>query len=134
MLRFKKADVELHVQPFKYAEAEEERIITANGNETVISCRNDGNIYSRPIISIKGIGDVKLTINGYNLSIELPTDRQTTIIFDSAEMEAKDISGKLLNRLVTGSYDMIRLEPGDNEIKVKGNVSEVKISMISRWI
>ena len=134
LLRFKKADIELHVQPFKYAEAEEERIITANGNETVISCRNDGNIYSRPIISIKGIGDVKLTINGYNLSIELPTDKQTTIIFDSAEMEAKDISGKLLNRLVTGSYDMIRLEPGDNEIKVKGNVSEVKISMISRWI
>lgn len=134
LLRFKKAEVELHVQPFKYLEAEEERIIALTSTDTYIYCRNDGNIYSRPTITIKGIGDIKLTINDYNFYIELPTDKETTIIFDSVEMEAKDISGKLLNRLVTGSYERIRLEPGENRIRVKGNASEVKISKISRWI
>lgn len=132
LLRFKKATVTLHVQPFKYDEAEDEESYFT----FPFRVRNDGNIFSRPKITIRGAGDVALSINGEEiLTIELPIDADaTTIIIDAVEMEAYGVNGEYLNRLVTGNYDNITLKSGLNVINVSGNVEEVKVSHVSRWI
>jgi hypothetical protein len=42
--------------------------------------------------------------------------------------------GTLLNRLITGNYDKIRLKKGENVISFTGNVKRVSIDKYSRWI
>ena len=42
--------------------------------------------------------------------------------------------GTLLNRLITGNYDKIRLKKGENVISFTGNVKQVSIDKYSRWI
>lgn len=134
LLRFKRADVELHIQPFKFAEDEGEETYTFDGETAIIKARNSGNIFSRPKITITAAGDVELIINNKEiLSIEFPATPKT-IIIDTVEMEALDISGNYMNRLVTGNYDNIMLGVGLNEIKVNGAIHEVKIAKSSRWI
>lgn len=134
LLRMKQATVTLHVQPFKYSDDEDEEAYQFDGTNAKIKARNAGNIFSRPTITIKGAGDIELYINGEKkLDIALPYDGKT-IIIDSANMEALGIDGNFLNRLVTGNYDNITLKQGINEIEAVGNVNEIKISLVSRWI
>ena len=134
LLRLKKATVTLHVQPFKYAEEEGELVYHYEGTSANIKVRNAGNIYSRPKITIRGAGDVALSINGDSvLSIALPIDGKT-IIIDSENMESYGTDGAFLNRLVAGNYDNITLKIGTNIIAIFGNLNEVKISGVSRWV
>lgn len=134
LLRLKKAVVTFHMQPFKFSDSEGEKVFRFNGAGASFKVMNAGNIYSRPKITIKGAGNITLSINGSELlSIALPIEGKT-IIIDSAEMEALDVEGNFLNRLVAGNYDKIILEPGTNTIALAGAVSEVKIASASRWI
>ena len=134
LLRLKKAVVTFHVQPFKFADDEGEKVYHFDGNTGTITAMNAGNIYSRPKITITGAGLVLLYINEEKiLEIELPAAGKT-IILDGAGMEALDVEGNYLNRLVTGNYDNIILKPGTNKVEARGAISEMKISAVSRWI
>lgn len=133
LIRFKTAEVTFHVQPFKFSDTENEQTFNISGSSE-ISIRNNGNYYSRPTISITGSGDINLYINGYQiLSIALGSTPRT-IIIDSTEMNAYSIDKTLLNRLVSGDYDNIRLKVGKNIITFDGSISKVVINNYSRWI
>lgn len=134
LIRFKKAEVTLHVQPFKFSDTENEITYNISGSNE-LAIRNNGNIYSRPTITITGSGDINLFINGSQLlTIDLEVTSQT-IIIDSEAMNAYNSDKTtLLNRLVRGDYDNIRLKVGNNLISFTGNVSKVVIDNYSRWI
>lgn len=134
LIRFKKAEVTLHVQPFKFSDTENEITYNISGSNE-LAIRNNGNIYSRPTITITGSGDINLFINGSQLlTIDLEATSQT-IIIDSEAMNAYNSDKTtLLNRLVRGDYDNIRLKVGNNLISFTGNVSKVVIDNYSRWI
>lgn len=134
LIRFKKAEVTLHVQPFKFSDTEHEITYNISGSNE-LAIRNNGNIYSRPTITITGSGDINLFINGSQLlTIDLEATSQT-IIIDSEAMNAYNSDKTtLLNRLVSGDYDNIRLKVGNNLISFTGNVSKVVIDNYSRWI
>lgn len=136
LIRFKTAKVKLHVQPFKYSETE--TAITNNYSEGTTSAtlrvRNDGNIYSKPTLTITGADDISISLNNsqiFNLALSSDT---TTIIIDSENMNAYDENGNYLNRLVTGDYDNLRLNVGVNTIEVDGAITKVSIENYSRWI
>lgn len=132
LIRFKTAEVVFHVQPFKFSEAEAERSYYEDFDN--ISVRNSGNIYSRPTLKIVGQGNCIVSLNGSQvLSIAFGSSEQE-IIIDCEEMNAYNASGTLLNRLVTGNYDNIRLKVGGNLFELSGNITEFKISNYSRWI
>lgn len=135
LIRFKKADVVFHVQPFKYSDTESEKTFTLDpGTPSEVSIRNNGNIYSRPIITITGSGDINLYINGSQiLTIDLAVSSQK-IILDGSSMNALAVDGTYLNRKVSGDLDDLRLKPGKNIITYTGSVSEIKIDNYSRWI
>lgn len=135
LLTFKTAKVKIHVQPFKYSDYE----TTINNDyaditSTNITVRNDGNIYSKPTISITGVGNISISLNGYQIfELALGSD-ETTIIIDSEAMNAYDTSGNYLNRLVTGDYDDLRFKSGVNSLVVSGSITNVSIKNYSRWI
>lgn len=131
LIRFKKATVTFHVQPFKYSDEESVKTFT----EKEFNIRNNGNIYSRPTITINGSGTLNLYINGSQiLTIELGNTTRE-IIISGWEMNAYNSDGALLNRLVSGNYDKMILKSGENNIKiVGGNIVNVKVDNYSRWI
>ena len=112
LLRFKTAEVTFHVQPFKYAESESERSYTFTDPDPELVIRDNGNIY---------------------LTIRLGSNQ--TIIIDGETMNATSSDGDtLLNRLVTGNYDNIKLNVGSNKLSFTGSVSRISIANYSRWI
>lgn len=134
LLRYKTGEIDIHVQPFKYSEVETEVVRSFSGNNKSFDIRNNGNIYSRPTLKIVGSGEIDLLINDTKiLTLRLATNQ--TIIIDSESMNATSADGEtLLNRLVTGDYDKIRLKTGVNKISFTGSISSIAINHYSRWI
>lgn len=131
LLRYKEAVVKMHVQPFKYSSEDNEKTFTIN-NETSITIRNSGNIYSRPVLTITGSGNIDLSLNGIQL-FDINMGNYTSITIDTNNMNAYNGS-TLLNRNVTGSYDNFKLNVGKNTISWSGNISQIQINNYSRWI
>lgn len=134
LIRFKTAEVVLHVQPFKFSVSEQPRTFVISQSPATVTITNLGNIYARPIMSITATGSVTFALNGSDiLSIDFG-DTAQTIIIDCEAMNAYNSQNILLNRLVTGNYDNIKLIKGSNEIVLTGNVTAFTINKYSRWI
>lgn len=134
LIRFKQARVTFHVQPFKFSCSEgNTELIPQNGAVNVL---NHGNIYSKPVLTIRGKGAVTVSLNGSQVfSIAFNPDTAETIIIDTSAMEAYSSStGALKNRAVTGNYDNFFLPVGMSTIQYSGNVVSSFISKYSRWI
>ena len=133
LLRFRTAEVKLHVQPFKYSAVESIKKFTSFTNNE-ITIRNNGNYIAKPVITITGTGTINLSLNNYQIfAIEMGDNSQITI--DTNLMEAYEPSTKaLLNRIVTGDYDKFNLNIGQNTISWSGTITEIDIDNYSRWI
>lgn len=135
LIRFKTATVSLHVQPFKYSE--DETAITntyAEGTTSAsITVRNNGNIYSKPTLSITGTGDIDVYLNSVQI-LSISLEDTETIIISGVSMNAYDPNGDYMNRQVTGDYDNLRLNAGVNTVDIVGSISSVSISDYTRWI
>ena len=96
---------------------------------------NSGNINSKPIITIYGLGTVGLYLNGIQvLSLDMgETTSQITI--DVAKLEAyNQVTGALMNRSVTGDYNNLSLNVGENTITESGTLQGLEIENYSRWL
>ncbi len=86
LIRFKTAEVVLHVQPFKFSTTEEPELFDVVSGQA-IAVTNEGNTDSRPNLTIIGSGDIDVSLNGSQiLSIELENDQ--AVIIDSEDMNA----------------------------------------------
>ena len=130
LIRFKTAKVRLHVQPFKYPL--QEQPITISGETTVT---NEGNIYARPTLNISGSGNVEVILNGQQIfAIDLGEDA-TNITIDTTKMEAYNPdTTALMNRQVTGDYNLFKIGTGNNTVSITGNVTSATISNYTRWL
>lgn len=136
LIRFKTADINFHVQPFKYSDNEAAKTFTFKASDTSgsLTIRNNGNIYSRPTLTIKGSGDILIYLNQLQI-LKISLNNNQTIIIDAETMNATDSTGStLLNRLVTGNYDNIKLNVGSNTISYTGTVGSIIVDNYSRWI
>lgn len=136
LLRYRTANVNIHVQPFKYSMHEPHIVWNNPGSATIatIKVKNNGNVASRPLLTIQGKGTITVYINNKQiLSIALSNSGET-IIVDSADMNATSPSGSYLNRKVTGDYDKLTFPVGINELRVTGDISKITLETYSRWI
>lgn len=131
LLRFKEATIKLHVQPFKYSAEDNQKEFTIT-NQTSITIRNNGNIYSRPVITITGSGTINLSLNN-NQIFTISMGTYTSITIDTNNMNAYNGS-TLLNRYITGNYDNFKLNVGKNTISWTGTITKIEIDNYSRWI
>lgn len=134
LLRFKTAEINIHVQPFKFSTLEEPIEFDVGASPNEVSVFNAGNTISKPTITITGSGDLVLSINGVELlNISLDALGET-IIIDTEEMNAYAENGAFLNRQVIGNYDNIKLITGENSIVITGTITALAISKYSRWL
>lgn len=106
---------------------------TIDTNE--IEVINSGNIYSKPVVTITGIGTINLYLNDYQVFILELGDTETTITLDVENMEAYNINtGQLMNRQVTGDYNNFIFNSGTNIITWSGTIASVQVVNYSRWI
>lgn len=128
LLRFRTAKVTFRVQPFKYDKDEIEKISTESQEMTV---ENIGNYTSKPIITIKGKGDVFLSVNGAVVcKYEFP-DAGETVILDS-EIQDAYIDNTLKNQQMFGEFPVF--EKGENVLSWEGTVERISIKRYSRWL
>jgi len=134
LVRFRTAAVTLHVQPFKYANDEKAKTYTSFDNNSV-TIRNNGNIYSKPTITIFGTGTINLSLNGNQIFVINLGDQASQITIDAQSLEAYNAeTGVLMNRSVDGDYDNLRLKVGTNTISWSGSATKIVINKYSRWI
>ncbi len=132
LLRFKKAKITIHVQPFKYSNIESTKTYNFTEESQSLTVRNNGNIYSKPVITLFGSGTINLSLNGLEvLTIAL----NGSMVLDTQSQNAYDPNTKdFLNRYVTGDFKNLYLQVGANAISWTGNITKVEIDYCSRWI
>lgn len=134
LIRFKTANIKMHVQPFKYSAVEGTRTFNITTQDE-ITINNSGNYVSKPVIQITGSGTINLYVNTYEVLVINLDANGETITIDTANMEAYNQStGELMNRKVTGNYDNLYLNSGRNTISWTGTITEIEITNYSRWI
>lgn len=136
LIRFKTANINLHVQPFKYSVDEPPITYNNTGQQTLtnISVRNTGNIYSKPKLTITGSNTITVYVNNTQIFRIALAATGEKIVIDAAEMNATDGEGNYLNRQVTGDYDNLRLATGVNTLRVTGAFTSVSVENYSRWV
>lgn len=132
LLRFKKAKVTIHVQPFKYSNVESAKTFNFTTENQSLVVRNNGNIYSKPIITLTGSGTINISLNGTDV---ITVDLNGSMVLDTQSQNAYDPETKdFLNRSVIGDLKNLYLAVGVNTISWTGNLTKVEIDFCSRWI
>lgn len=132
--RFKTATVVFHCQPFKFSTTEGTRTFTTFPSNTVVIC-NNGNVYSKPTLTLTGSGTINLSLNGVQVAVVSLANEGETIEIDLDKLEAYNPATKVLkNRQVTGDYENLYLKVGNNTISWTGTITSVKLKNYSRWI
>ena len=123
---FQKFQVILDTQPFKYS-------VNASGDALELTApttiRNSGTVYSEPLITVYGSGDITLTINEADFPLY---GVEESITIDSEMMEV--FKGNTNQNGKYGGAVFPRFEVGQNEIRWTRNVSKIKIQPRWRWL
>ena len=91
---------------------------------------NRGNTKSKPTFTLYGSGMVYLSINGKEV---FTINFSSYITLDAQEMNAYK-GDLLMNRSVSGDFNDLVLNTGANVISWTGNVTQIIIENVSRWI
>lgn len=126
MRMFQKFMVTMDTQPFKYS-------VNAFNDALELTAptkiKSRGTIYSEPIITVYGSGDITLTINETEFPL-YSVDGSITI--DSEMMEV--FKGNANQNSKYGAVEFPWLEVGENEISWTGDVEKVEIKPRWRWL
>lgn len=87
--------------------------------------RNNGDVYSVPVIRLKGAGDGSVTINGLTFGVSFDGDQQ--IVIDCKEKNEDK------PKCVTIGFEYPTLKPGENEISYSGGITSIEIMRKDRW-
>lgn len=124
---FRRFLIQFSCQPFKY-ELTPIPITLFNSSQL----ENKGNVYSQPTITIQGIGNINIIVNGRVLKL---FNVEQEIVLDSSSMNAyRIVNGIMLNQnnKVDGHFQ--NFNTGTNTISWTGNVTRVVIQPNWRWI
>ena len=126
MRTFQKFIVTMDTQPFKYS-------VNAFGDGLELTKAttvfNSGTVYSQPIITVYGGGDITLYINGVDFPLY---GVEESITIDSEMMEV--FKGTKNQNSKYGGDDFPKLEVGENTVSWTGNVEKVVIEPKWRWL
>lgn len=130
LLRFKEADVTIHVQPFKYLLNEEDVVLNIT-NQTSLTVNNQGLEKSKPILKLYGSGTITISLNGLTAFTVTIDEDDDYIAIDSMEEEAYNDT-ELKNRNMSGEFPL--LETGNNTISWTGSLTKIEVTPNSRWL
>lgn len=126
MRTFQKFMVTMDTQPFKYS-------VNAYGDTleltTPTKIKGSGTVYSEPIITVYGSGDITLKINDADYPLY---NVEESITIDSEMMEV--FKGDANQNSKYGGEAFPRLEVGENTVSWTGSVEKVVIEPKWRWL
>ena len=129
MIRFRKADVNFIVQPYKY-KLNESKVDVTITNQNEVKVTNVGLEVSKPIITLYGSGELHFYLNTVEIfKYNFDTDGQ--VVIDS-EKEDAYLNGVLKNRQMLGEFPL--LKSGENTITWTGTLTRIIIDPKSRWL
>lgn len=131
LVRYRTADVKLHVQPFKTGRLQRPKVFAGSDAQAVVV--NAGNVVAAPKLTIKASGNIGLYLDGSQI-LCIANSGDYTLIVDVQNLEAATPEGVLMNRHITGDYARLMLSPGKHSIKWSGDVKSLTIEDYSRWI
>lgn len=131
LVRYRTADVKLHVQPYKTSRLQRPKVFTGSDPQAVVV--NAGNVVAAPKLTIKATGNVGLWLDGTQI-LSVTQSGSYTLVIDVANLEAATPEGQLMNRHITGDYARLMLSPGKHTIKWSGSVKSLTIGDYSRWV
>lgn len=131
LVRYRTADVKLHVQPFKTGRLQRPKVFTSSDAQAVIV--NAGNVVAAPKLTVGASGNIGLYLDGSRV-LQVANTGDYTLVIDVANLEASTPEGALMNRHITGDYQRLMLSPGKHSIKWSGTVSSLTIEDYSRWV
>ena len=118
--------VQFKVFPFKYSVDQADEELNLSVPTTIY---NQGTIYSEPIITVFGTGNITVTINGASYTIS-GIDGYVTINSEIQEVY-KNNTNKNNSFL---AMDFPRFQVGENTVSWTGNVSRIEIKPNWRWL
>nr|DAE48315.1 MAG TPA: distal tail protein [Caudoviricetes sp.] len=131
LVRYRTADISLHVQPFKTGRLQRPKVFTNADAQAVIV--NAGNVVAAPKLTIEASGNIELHLDGSQV-VQVANTGDYTLVIDVTNLEASTPEGALMNRHITGDYQRLALSPGKHSIKWSGDVKSLTIEDYSRWI
>lgn len=131
LVRYRTADIRLHVQPFKTGRLQRPKVFTSADAQAVVA--NAGNVTAAPKLTITASGNIGLYLDGSQV-LQVANTGDYTLVIDVADLEASTPEGALMNRNITGDYQRLALSPGKHSIKWSGTVHSLTIEDYSRWI
>ena len=115
----------VNVQPYRYYTED----VTETATASPAALNNPGTAHSRPRITIRGSGDVTVTVGLAQMDFAGLTDG---VVVDCGLMQCLSLDGtQLLNGLATMD-EYPTLAPGLNYLTFTGNVSEITVEMRCR--
>ncbi|ALD72716.1 adenylosuccinate synthetase [Streptococcus gordonii] len=111
--------IRVYQHPFRYTKNVQDVVLGSSGTVT-----NPGTVYSEPIITIEGQGEVTLTIGNQTMVLNLSGGAK--IDCRQRKQNVYTLNGQLQNTIrVRGPF--FELKPGISGITTAGNVSKIKI-------
>ena len=122
LTRYGRAVLNFRMMPFKFLKVGlEEEVLTQYGS-------NPTTLPSKPKLTVKGHGDILIRIGKSEWSLKGVSEG---IVLDTLFDTAISLNGNVSAWDKVGKYPLPKILPGMQEVKVTGNVTEVKI--IPRW-
>lgn len=131
LVRYRTADVKLHVQPFKTGRLQRPKVFDGTDAQALVT--NAGNVVAAPKLTIKASGNIGVYLDGSQI-LSVTNSGDYTLVIDVSKLEASTPEGALMNRAITGDYQRLALSPGKHTIKWSGAVHSLTIEDYSRWI
>ena len=102
---------------------------------TEIEVVNIGNVYSKPTITLTGVGDFVLYINHEEVMRGNLGTGENPLILNSSEMNAY-MAGNLANRIISGDFKNMALRVGQNTVSWRNSdtIYKIEVEDYSRWI
>lgn len=116
--------VNFRCKPFWYRNTEEAIVITVPSSIVT----NPGSVYSEPVITLYGSGDITLIVNDTFVELNEISEQITL----NSEIQEAYTGETLLNEHMEGEFP--KLHPGNNLISWNGNVERMVISPNWRYL
>lgn len=118
--------VQFDTYPLKYSVNKADEEITLTSGTTIY---NKGTYYSEPIITVYGSGNITLTINGINYTLN-SVDGYVTVNSEIQEVYKDSVNKN--NTFIADDFPKFNV--GENSFSFTGNVTKIEIQPQWRWL
>ena len=118
-------EIEFIVDPFLYDPEE----ITITSTTKNFSIYNNGTQEAETLIKIYGSGNIQIDNNGETIQVN---NVSNYVLLDSKFQECVDSTEKSKDWDTIGNY--IKLDPGENNFKLIGNITKIEITYINTYL